>query len=48
MICLNGGSISWKNSKKDTIVDSTEEAEYTVASEAAKEAVWKKKFITGL
>ncbi|KAK9044761.1 hypothetical protein V6N11_058653 [Hibiscus sabdariffa] len=42
---LNGGDVSWKSSKQDTIVDSTTEAEYIAASEVAKEAVWIKKFI---
>ena len=45
---LNGGVISCKSSKQDTVVDSTTEAEYIAASKAAKEAVWIKKFITGL
>ncbi|KAJ9544649.1 LOW QUALITY PROTEIN: hypothetical protein OSB04_024356 [Centaurea solstitialis] len=36
---LNGGAISWKRSKQDTIADSTTEAEYIAASDAAKEAV---------
>ena len=40
--------MSWKSSKQDTVADSTTEAEYIVASEAAKEAVWIKKFIAGL
>ena len=34
--------------KQDTIVDSTIEAEYIAVSEATKEAVWIKKFISGL
>ena len=45
---LNGGVVSWKSSKQSTIADSTTEAEYIVASEAAKEAVWMRKFITEL
>ena len=40
--------MSWKNFKQQTIADSTTEAEYIAASEAAKEAVWMKKFITEL
>jgi hypothetical protein len=36
---LNGGAVSQKSSKQDTITDSMMEAEYIVASEAAKEAI---------
>ncbi|KAJ9538397.1 hypothetical protein OSB04_031130 [Centaurea solstitialis] len=42
------GAISWKSSKQDTIADSTTEAEYIAASDAAKEAVWLRNFITNL
>ncbi len=45
---LNGGAVVWKSSKQDTTADSTTEAEYIAASEAAKEAVWIRKFITEL
>ena len=45
---LNGGSVSWKSSKQSTIADSTTESEYIAASDAAKEAVWIRKFITEL
>ena len=45
---LNGGAIIWKSSKQSTIADSTTEAEYIAASEAAKEAVWMRKFIAEL
>ncbi|KAJ9552655.1 hypothetical protein OSB04_016700 [Centaurea solstitialis] len=45
---LNGGAISWKSSKQDTIAYSTTEAEYIAASDAAKEAVWLRNFISDL
>ena len=48
VFCLNGGAVIWKSSKQSTVADSTTEAEYIAASEAAKEAVWIKNFISEL
>ena len=45
---MNGGVVSWRSFKQDIVADSTTESEYIAASDAAKEAVWLKKFITGL
>ena len=45
---LNGGPVSWCNSKQRVIAGSTCEAEYIVASEAANEGVWMKEFISDL
>ncbi|GJR55647.1 hypothetical protein Tco_1406168 [Tanacetum coccineum] len=40
--------MDWKSSKQSTTTMSTTEAEYIAASEAAMEAVWIRKFISGL
>ncbi|GKC66695.1 hypothetical protein Tco_1099293 [Tanacetum coccineum] len=45
---LNGGAVDWKSSKKSTTAMSAIEAEYIAASEAVIEAVWIRKFISGL
>ena len=45
---LGGGAISWRSVKQSSIADSTMEAEYIAASEAAKEAVWLKNFLLDL
>jgi hypothetical protein len=45
---LNGGAVSWKSSKPETVADSTMEVEYIAASKAAKEVVWIRKFVSEL
>ncbi|GJU78109.1 retrotransposon protein, putative, ty1-copia subclass [Tanacetum coccineum] len=45
---LNRGTVDWKSSKQSTIAMSATESEYIAASEAAMEAVWIRKFISGL
>jgi hypothetical protein len=45
---INGGAVSWKSSKQETVTDSIEEAEYIVASGAAKEGVWMRRFLIEL
>ena len=48
MFILNDGAVCWKSFKQQTVADSVCEAEYIVASDATKEAVWLQKFITEL
>ncbi|GJV95627.1 retrotransposon protein, putative, ty1-copia subclass [Tanacetum coccineum] len=45
---LNGGAVTWKSSKKETLADSTCESEYIAACEASKKAIWMKNFIGDL
>ncbi|KAH9727196.1 hypothetical protein KPL70_008566 [Citrus sinensis] len=45
---LGSGAISWRSVNQSCIADSTTEAEYVAASEAAKEAVWLRKFLQDL
>jgi hypothetical protein len=46
VLCLNGGAVTWKSFKQDIVVDTTIEAEYITASEAAKEVVWVRNFVS--
>ena len=39
---LSGGAVVWRSVKQSSTADSTMEAEYIAACEAAKEAVWLK------
>ncbi|XP_043717636.1 secreted RxLR effector protein 161-like [Telopea speciosissima] len=49
MVFMMGGrAIIWRNAKQKSTVDSTTKAEYLAASEAVKEGVWLKKFLTDL
>ena len=45
---LGGGAIIWRSIKQSCVADSTMEAEYVAASEAAKEAVWLRNFLMDL
>ena len=45
LFILNRVAVVWKSSKQETTADSTAETEYITASDAAKEAVWIRKFI---
>ena len=45
---LEDGVISWRSVKQSCIADSTMEVEYVATCEAAKEAVWLKKFLSDL
>jgi hypothetical protein len=45
---INGGVVSWKSSKQETMTGSTTEAEYIAASESTKKGVWIRKFLIEL
>nr|GEV58110.1 hypothetical protein [Tanacetum cinerariifolium] len=45
---LNGGVIDYKSAKQSIFATSSAEAEYIAAFDASKEAVWVRKFISGL
>ncbi|GJY36052.1 retrotransposon protein, putative, ty1-copia subclass [Tanacetum coccineum] len=45
---LNGGAVDWKSTKQSIFATSSAEAKYIATSDAFKEAVWVRKFISGL
>ncbi|GJZ64151.1 retrotransposon protein, putative, ty1-copia subclass [Tanacetum coccineum] len=45
---LNRGVVDWKSTKQSIFATSSAEAEYIAAYNASKEAVWVRKFISGL
>ncbi|GJW30149.1 retrotransposon protein, putative, ty1-copia subclass [Tanacetum coccineum] len=45
---LNGGAVDWKSAKQSIFATSSAEAEYIAVYDASKEAVWVRKFISGL
>ncbi|GJR77138.1 retrotransposon protein, putative, ty1-copia subclass [Tanacetum coccineum] len=45
---LNEGVVDWKSAKRSIFATSSVEAEYIAAFDASKEAVWVRKFISGL
>ncbi|GKG05655.1 hypothetical protein Tco_0325741, partial [Tanacetum coccineum] len=45
---LNGGVVNWKSAKQNIFATSSAEAEYNAAYDASKEAVWVRKFISGV
>ncbi|GJR17398.1 retrotransposon protein, putative, ty1-copia subclass [Tanacetum coccineum] len=45
---LNGGAVDWKSAKQSIFATSSVEAGYIAAYDASKEAIWVRKFISGL
>nr|GEY88058.1 hypothetical protein [Tanacetum cinerariifolium] len=45
---LNGGVVDWKSVKQSIFATSSAEAEYIAAFDASNEAIWVRKFISGL
>nr|GEW85692.1 retrovirus-related Pol polyprotein from transposon TNT 1-94 [Tanacetum cinerariifolium] len=45
---LNRGVVDWNSTKQSIFVTLSAEAEYIAVYDAAKEAVWVRKFISGL
>nr|GEV76485.1 retrotransposon protein, putative, Ty1-copia subclass [Tanacetum cinerariifolium] len=48
VFALNGGAVDWKSTKQSIFATSSTDAEYIAAFDASKEAVWIRKFISGL
>jgi hypothetical protein len=48
VVTINGGNVSWKSSKQETMTDSTTEATYIATFESVKEGVWIRKFLIKL
>nr|GEY05293.1 hypothetical protein [Tanacetum cinerariifolium] len=48
LFVLNVGVVDWKSAKQSIFATSSAEAEYIAAFDASKEAVWVRKFISGL
>nr|GEV43321.1 hypothetical protein [Tanacetum cinerariifolium] len=48
VLILNGGAVDWKSAKQNIFATSFAEAEYIASFDASKEAVWVRKFISGL
>ncbi|GJW99618.1 retrotransposon protein, putative, ty1-copia subclass [Tanacetum coccineum] len=48
MFVLNGGAVDWKSIKQSIFATSSTDAEYIATFDASKEAVWIRKFISGL
>nr|GEV10484.1 hypothetical protein [Tanacetum cinerariifolium] len=45
---LNGGAIDWKSARQSIFATLSAEAKYITAFDASKEAIWVRKFISGL
>ncbi|GKA01830.1 hypothetical protein Tco_0674495 [Tanacetum coccineum] len=45
---FNGGAVDWKSTKQSIFATSYRNVEYIAAFDASKEAVWIRKFISGL
>ncbi|GKB80021.1 hypothetical protein Tco_0946916 [Tanacetum coccineum] len=48
MFLVYGGAVDWKSTKQSIFATSSTDAEYIAAFDASKEAVWIRKFISGL